>query len=142
VFVCGRGPAARIGLALEGARVCIQGFGNVAMPRRLFSRGGAKVIALQTVEGRCTVRSGIDVLELTAHQQAGRPLAEFSGASGDSTRRSGKSVGVLIPAALEQQISAANAARSARACCSRRQRPATPEADDILAAKASWWCPT
>ena len=137
VFVCGRAAAGKIGLALEGARVCIQGFGNVGnAAARCFVQAGAKVIAVQTVEGTVHHPAGIDVIKLGAHQQAGRPLAEFAGAAPipDAAFWELESE-FLIPAALEQQITAANAGRiRTRLMLEGANGPTTPEADDILAA--------
>ena len=136
VFVCGRAAAGRIGLPIEGARVCIQGFGNVGnAAARCFHAAGAKVIALQTVEGTVHHPAGIDVVKLAAHQQAGRPLVEFTGAAmiPDASLWELESE-FLIPAALEQQITAANAGRiRTRVLLEGANGPTTPEADDILA---------
>ena len=137
VFVCGRAAAAKLGLAVEGARVCIQGFGNVGnAAARCFREAGAKVIALQTVEGTVHNPAGIEVLKIAAHQEAGRPLAEFAGASviPDEAFWELESE-FLIPAALEQQITAANAGKiRTRVLLEGANGPTTPEADDILAA--------
>ena len=137
VFVCGRAAAAKIGLPLEGARVCIQGFGNVGdAAARCFAQAGAKVIAVQTVEGTIHNPAGIDVIRLGAHQQARRPLAEFAGAAmiADASFWEVESE-FLIPAALENQITAANAGRiRTRLVLEGANGPTTPEADDILAA--------
>jgi glutamate dehydrogenase (NAD(P)+) len=138
VFVCGRAAAAKIGLALAGARVCIQGFGNVgSAAARCFQQAGAKIIALQTVEGTIHHPAGLDVTGLVAHQAAGRPLADFPGASviADAAFWELESE-FLIPAALEQQITAANAGRiRTRVLLEGANGPTTPEADDILTGK-------
>lgn len=137
VFVCGRAAAAKIGLPLAGARVCVQGFGNVGdAAARCFHTAGAKVIAVQTVEGTVHNPAGLDVVKLGAHQQAGRPLAEFAGSVmiPDAAFWELESE-FLIPAALEQQVTAANAGRiRTRLLLEGANGPTTPEADDILAA--------
>ena len=137
VFVCGRAAAGKIGLAVEGARVCIQGFGNVGnAAARCFAQAGAKVIAVQTVEGTVHNPAGLDIARLSAHQDAGRPLAEFAGATmiPDAAFWELESE-FLIPAALEQQITAANAGKiRTRLLIEGANGPTTPEADDILAA--------
>jgi glutamate dehydrogenase (NAD(P)+) len=137
VFVCGRAAAKRIGIPIEGARVCIQGFGNVGdAAARCFVQAGAKVIAVQTVEGTIHNPAGIDVIKLSAHQQAGRPLAEFPGAATIPNAAFWEVESeILIPAALENQITAANAGRiRTRLMLEGANGPTTPEADDILAA--------
>ena len=137
VFVCGRAAAGKIGLAVEGARVCVQGFGNVGnAAARCFAQAGAKVIAVQTVEGTVHHPAGLDIAKLSAHQDAGRPLAEFAGATmiPDAAFWELESE-FLIPAALEQQITAANAGNiRTRLLLEGANGPTTPEADDILAA--------
>jgi len=137
VFVCGRAAAAKIGLPIDGARVCIQGFGNVGnAAARCFRAAGAKVIALQTIEGSVHNPGGIDVIKLAAHQDARRPLAEFAGASMIPNEAFWEIESeFLIPAALEQQITAANAGRiRTRVLIEGANGPTTPEADDILSA--------
>jgi len=137
VFVCGRAAAARIGLPIEGARVCIQGFGNVGnAAARCFRAAGAKVIALQTVEGTVHRPAGIDVNKLIAHQEAGGPLCEFPGAETipDASFWELESE-FLIPAALEHQITRSNAGKiRTRVLLEGANGPTTPEADDILSA--------
>jgi glutamate dehydrogenase (NAD(P)+) len=135
VFVCGRAAAARIGLPLEGARVCIQGFGNVGnAAARCFNEVKSKIIAIQTVEGTLHNPAGIDVIKLTAHQDARRPLAEFAGASVIPNEALWEiESDFLIPAALEQQITEANAGKiRTRVLLEGANGPTTPEADDIL----------
>ncbi len=136
VFVCGRAAAAKIGLAIAGARVCVQGFGNVGnAAARCFAEAGAKVIAVQTVDATVHNPEGLDVVKLTAHQEAGRPLAEFAGGRmiPDASFWELESE-FLIPAALEQQITAFNAGRiRTRVLLEGANGPTTPEADDILA---------
>jgi glutamate dehydrogenase (NAD(P)+) len=135
VFVCGRAAAAKIGLPIEGARVCIQGFGNVGnAAARCFHEAGAKVIALQTVEGTVHNAAGIDVIKLAAHQEVGRPLGEFAGVAmlPDASFWELESE-FLIPAALENQITASNAGSiRTRVLLEGANGPTTPEADDIL----------
>jgi len=136
VFVCGRAAAAKIGLPLAGARVCVQGFGNVgSVAARCFAQAGAKVIAVQTVDATVHNPAGLDVAKLTAHQEAGEPLAEFAGAKPIPKAAFWELESeFLIPAALEQQITAANAGRiRTRVVLEGANGPTTPEADDILA---------
>ncbi len=137
VFVCGRAAAGKIGLSIEGARVCVQGFGNVGdAAARCFAEAGAKVIAVQTVEGTLHNSTGLDVVKLAAHQQAGRPLGEFAAAEIIPNASFWEMESeFLIPAALEQQITAANAGKiRTRVLLEGANGPTTPEADNILAA--------
>jgi glutamate dehydrogenase (NAD(P)+) len=73
VFVCGRAAAAKIGLAIAGSRVCIQGFGNVGnAAARCFHADGAKVVALHLVGG------GAASARLTAHRGIHRGMQAHS----------------------------------------------------------------
>jgi glutamate dehydrogenase (NAD(P)+) len=123
---------------LDGARVCLQGFGNVGnAAARCFVQAGAKVIAVQTVEGTLHHPAGIDVIKFAAHQEARRPMGEFAGAAmiPDAAFWELES-DILIPAALEQQITTANAGKiRTRLLLEGANGPTTPEADDILNAK-------
>ena len=115
--------------------MCIQGFGNVGnAAARCFHAAGVKVIALQTVEGTLHNPAGFDIAKLNAHQQAGRPLADFAGAAAipDESFWELESE-FLIPAAIENQITASNAGKiRTRVLREGANGPTTLEADDIL----------
>ena len=144
VFVVGSAAAAQQGISLEGARVCVQGFGNVGgTAARLFYEAGAKVIAVQDHTGSIHNSNGLDVLRLLKHVEetggvAGAPEAEpiapdaFWELDTD----------ILIPAALEGQIHQGNAERiRARIIIEGANGPTTPEADDILNDKGVYVVP-
>ena len=60
VFVTGREAARRIGLDLDGARVAVQGFGNVgSAAAELFVQAGAKIVAVQDHTGTLVQPSGL-----------------------------------------------------------------------------------
>jgi len=136
VFVTGREAMRRLKIPLEGARVSIQGFGNVGAPAaELFARSGAKVVAVQDHGGTLYNPGGFDVNALTAHVEQFGTVAGFTG---------GEAIGsedfwsvqtdVLIPAALEGQITEARAARlTAKLVLEAANGPTVPVADDILA---------
>ena len=138
VFVCGQVAAQKLGMKIEGARVCVQGFGNVGnAAARCFAQAGAKVIAVQTVEGTAYNPAGLDVAKLVAHQEAGQRLADFAGADivPDASFWEIESE-FLVPAALENQITEANAGRiRTRLLLEGANGPTTPQADDILTDK-------
>src|SRR5690606_36512506 len=68
VFVVGCEAAARIGLDVRGARVAVQGFGNVGgVAARLFAEAGAKIVAVQDHQGTIVHDGGLDVAALQAH---------------------------------------------------------------------------
>ena len=137
VFVAGTAAAAKIGCAVDGARVCVQGFGNVGnAAARCFHGAGAKVIAIQDVSGAIHNAAGIDVPALCAWLKRGEALVDFGAAEVVAAEAFWDiESDFLVPAALEGQITAANAGRiRTRVLVEGANGPTLPEADDILAA--------
>ncbi len=136
VFVVAAAAAARIGIALPGAAIAIQGFGNVGGgAARLFAAAGCRVVAVQDHGGTIHREAGIDVAALAAHVAAAGSVRGFPGATAidDAARFWSVPCDILVPAALERQIGAANAgAIRARMIVEGANGPTTPEADDIL----------
>jgi glutamate dehydrogenase (NAD(P)+) len=136
VFVTGREAAQRIGLPLQGARVAVQGFGNVgSSAAELMSGAGARLVAVQDHGGTLYREAGIDVALLTAHVQAHGSVAGFPGAEPLGTEAFWDvPCDILVPAALEGQVTPDRARRlSARLVLEGANGPTLPEADDILA---------
>ena len=136
VFVTGREAMRRLKIPLEGAKIAIQGFGNVgANAAELFAMSGAKVIAVQDHGGGVYNRNGLDVPALTAHVATHGTVAGFSG--GDRLELEefwNVEADVMIPAALEGQLNEARAERlRAKLVLEAANGPTTPAADDILA---------
>ncbi|NYT63705.1 Glu/Leu/Phe/Val dehydrogenase [Alcaligenaceae bacterium] len=140
VFVVGCEAARDQGIAIEGARVIIQGFGNVGgTAARLFYEAGAKVIAVHDHTGCVHNANGLDVLALTKH------VEEHGGVAGCPNTESiapadfwALETELLIPAALESQINASNAnSIRAKIVIEGANGPTTPEADDILTANGT-----
>ncbi|MDD3352432.1 Glu/Leu/Phe/Val dehydrogenase [Zoogloea sp.] len=135
VFVSTAEAARRLGLDIAGARVAIQGFGNVGeAAARLFSDAGARIVAVQDSSGTIANPAGLDVRALktwsTAHQGvAGAPFGEqIDGDSFWSTDAE-----ILVAAAMENQIHPATARRiRARILTEGANGPTSPEADLIL----------
>jgi glutamate dehydrogenase (NAD(P)+) len=135
VFTVGVEAARHIGLDISTARVAVQGFGNVGgVAGRLFSQAGARVVAVQDHGGTIYRESGLDVPALLAHVAAVGTVAGFSYAEVlPNDQFWDVDCDILIPAALEQQITAANAGRiKARMVIEGANGPTTPAADDIL----------
>ena len=135
VFTVGAAAAERINLPLKGARIAVQGFGNVGgTAGRLFADVGARVVAVQDHTGTIYQEAGFDVPALQAHVQQTGGVAGFAGAQVmPNAAFWGVPCDILIPAALESQITAANAAQiQARLIIEGANGPTTPEADDIL----------
>ena len=136
VFVTGREAARRIGLELDGARVAVQGFGNVgSAAAELFAQAGAKIVAIQDHTGTIFNDRGIDMAELmpTLKQYGG--VGDFKGADKiDDESFWDVKCDILIPAALESQITPERAKRTtAKLVLEGANGPTLPSADDILA---------
>ncbi|HPG80941.1 Glu/Leu/Phe/Val dehydrogenase [Piscinibacter sp.] len=136
VFVTGREAARRINLELDGARVAVQGFGNVgSAAAELFAQAGAKIVAIQDHTGTIVNDKGIDMAELmpTLKQYGG--VAGFKGADkADDEAFWDVKCDILIPAALESQVTVERARRtSAKLVLEGANGPTLPAADDILA---------
>ena len=135
VFTVGMEAARHLEMDIAGARIAVQGFGNVGgIAAKLFAQAGARVVAVQDHGGSIYKASGLDVPLLLAHVAAHGSVAGFADAeviAADSFWD--VDCDVLIPAALEGQITAENAARiRARMVIEGANGPTTPEADDIL----------
>ncbi len=135
VFTVGVEAARHIGLNLGGARVAIQGFGNVGgIAGKLFAEIGALVVAVQDHGGSIYCESGFDVPALLAHVARAGSVAGFDGADVLQAEEFWTvDCDVLIPAALEGQIHADNAPHiKARLIIEGANGPTSTEADDIL----------
>ncbi len=81
VFTVGVEAARHIGLEIGGARVAVQGFGNVGgTAGRLFAEAGARVVAVQDHTGSVFNDGGLDVPALLAHVQETGGVGGFAGA--------------------------------------------------------------
>ena len=136
VFVTGREAARRIGMELQGARVAVQGFGNVgSSAAELFGQAGSKIVAAQDHTGTIFNDNGFDLSELIPHVRRTGGVAGFPGAEkmGDEEFWDVR-CDILIPAALEGQILPDRARRlKAKLVLEGANGPTTPGADDILA---------
>jgi glutamate dehydrogenase (NAD(P)+) len=136
VFTVGEQAAQRLGLSLAGSRVAVQGLGNVGgVAARLFADAGARVVTLQDHAGSVYRESGLDMPALLAHVAQHGSVQGFDGAEVIANETFWSvPCDILIPAALEQQITADNAHQiQAKLVIEGANGPTTPEADDILA---------
>jgi glutamate dehydrogenase (NAD(P)+) len=136
VFVTGREAARRLGLDLNGARVAVQGFGNVgSAAAELFAQAGARIVAAQDHTGTLVNSAGFDMAELIPHVKAHGGVGGFKGGEPASQEEFWDlPCDILVPAALEGQITAARARRiRARLVLEGANGPTLPSADDILA---------
>jgi glutamate dehydrogenase (NAD(P)+) len=135
VFTVGVEAAKRIGMDVGQARVAVQGFGNVGgIAGKLFAQAGARVVAVQDHGGGIYREAGLDVPALLAHVAQRGTVAGFAQAEVlDDDAFWSVPCDILIPAALEQQITEDNAHRiQARLVIEGANGPTTPQADDIL----------
>lgn len=135
VFTVGVEAAKLIGLPVQGARVAVQGFGNVGgTAGRLFVEAGAQLVAVQDHTGSIYNPLGMDAAALQEHVREHGGVKGFHGAEAiDTDAFWSVDCDILIPAALEGQINKDNAERiKARMVIEGANGPTTPEADDIL----------
>jgi len=135
VFTVGVEAAKHIGMDISRARVAVQGFGNVGgVAGKLFAEAGARVVAVQDHGGTIYREAGLDVPALLRHVAETGSVGGFAQAEViDNDAFWDIECDILIPAALEQQITAANAHRiKARMIIEGANGPTTPAADDIL----------
>lgn len=135
VFVTGMAAAKHINLDITGARIGVQGFGNVgSVAAQLFASEGAKVISVQDHSATLYDASGIDIDALIAWQTANGKIKGFPGAADVSPDAFWLyDYDIVIPAALEGQITAQRAeSLSCRLVLEGANGPTVPQADDIL----------
>lgn len=127
--------AARAGLNVPGAKIAIQGFGNVGSvaASELIQRG-ARVVAVSDVSGAVYRPEGLSVRELLNHTAARRPLSDYDDAEHISNEELlGLEVDILIPAALQHQITEGNVRNlKCRVLAEAANAPCTPAAMEIL----------
>ena len=135
VFVTGREAARRIGLDLNGAKVAVQGLGNVgSSAAELFGQAGAKIVAAQDHTGTIVNGKGFDLADLIPHVARTGGVAGFKGADRiDNENFWDVPCDILIPAALEGQIGADRARRiKAKLVLEGANGPTTQAGDDTL----------
>jgi glutamate dehydrogenase (NAD(P)+) len=138
--ICAEAMMDRLGRGMPATRVAIQGFGNVGsvIAKELYERG-ATVVALCDVTGGVVNEDGIDVAEALKWVEENRFLRGFPG--GRKATRTGMletPCDVLIPAALECQVTGENAPRlDCSLIVEAANGPTTPEADTILAERGT-----
>ena len=141
---CIREAAKKINLDLKGAKTVVQGYGNAgAIAARLISDLGAKVIAVSDSGGGIHNPAGLDLNAVDAHKKKTGSVVGFAGATAVSNQAILEiECDVLIPAALENQITAENADRiRTKIVAEAANGPTTPEADEILFKKGTMVIP-
>ena len=117
--------------SLKGATVAVQGFGNVgSVSAQLLAEQGAKIVAVTDWKGGVFNKNGLDITKLAAQVQQTKTVDGFPG--GESLAAAdlfSLDVDILIPAALENQITIENApAIKAKVVIEGANGPTTPDA--------------
>ena len=135
VMITAREAASRIGMTLEGARVVVQGYGNAGYTAaRLLSDLGCKLIAANDSTSSAYSEAGIDSIDLKKYKDTNGSFAGYPGVDTVTPEELLElPCDILIPAALEGQITGVNAPRiKTRILGEAANGPTTPEADAIL----------
>ena len=136
--------ARHIGLDIIGATIAVQGFGNAgSVAASLLDSMGARVVAVSDTQGGIHAAGGLDIRAVKAWKAEHDTVVGFPGAASISNAALLElDVDVLVPAALESQISADNAERvKARIVAEAANGPTTPDADEILWRKGVFMIP-
>jgi glutamate dehydrogenase (NAD(P)+) len=141
---CAQGEEMRaLGLApgVEGKRIVIQGLGNVGSHVAKFCReAGAIIIAIAMREGAILNPKGLDEEKVLQHRREHGSILDYPGATNIPQSRDALELecDVLIPAALENQLTKENAPRiKARIILEGANGPTTPEAEEIFQQKGA-----
>jgi glutamate dehydrogenase (NAD(P)+) len=126
------------GISLPGARVVIQGFGNVgSWTAKYLHDAGAKIIAIADVDGAVRNDKGLDIAALLAWAKEKKTVAGFAGADAWAKERIFEiPCDILIPAAMNGVLTDANVGSvDAKLVIEAANNPINPHADHILAEK-------
>ncbi len=125
---------------MQGKTMVIQGLGNVGSYTGIIStnEGGAKIIAIAEREGAIYKESGIDIEKLLKHRKSTGSIKGFEGSKTLESREAALELecDILVPAALENQITEENASRiKARIIAEAANGPITAAGERILLEK-------
>ncbi|MEW6603971.1 MAG: Glu/Leu/Phe/Val dehydrogenase [Thermoproteota archaeon] len=130
-----REAAKKLKIDMKSATVAVQGFGNAGQfASQLVEEQGATVIAASDSKGGVYDKAGIKIDALRKHKEKTGSVVGFPGAKSISNEELLETdCTILIPAALENQITGKNAGKvKAKVVAEAANGPTTPEADDIL----------
>ncbi|MBI1745100.1 MAG: Glu/Leu/Phe/Val dehydrogenase [Acidobacteria bacterium] len=122
-------------LAVKNCQVVVQGFGNAgSYAAEFLQKDGAKIIALSDSKGGIYSKRGIDTAAATEHKKKTGALMELKGTTVISNQELLElKCDILVPAALENQITTENVARiKAKIIAEAANGPTTPGADRLL----------
>ncbi len=126
-----------LGTGLKGKRVVVQGLGNVGYhAAKFFHEGGAVLVGLVEREGAIASEKGLDIEAVMTHRRETGSMMGFPGAKDLANGPAGLELDcdILVPAALERQLTGDNAPRiKAKIIAEGANGPTTPEADEVFA---------
>lgn len=135
VMFCVREAARKAGLDIKKSTLAVQGFGNVGgFAAKLIYDLGVKLVAVSDTNGGIYHPDGLNPYEVEIWKKKNGSVVSYPGVEKiDNHSLLELPVDILVPAALEGQITGENAARvKARIIAEGANGPTTPEADDIL----------
>ena len=135
VTIVAREAARHLGMPLHGARVAVTGFGNVgSVAATLLHEHGCRIVAVTDSRGGVFNEKGLDPADLVRHKEQTGTVTGYRGADAVTNEEAIElPCEILVPSALEGQITSQNAARvKARLIVEGANGPTTPEADEIL----------
>ena len=135
VMIIAREAAKHLGFDLNGSRIAVQGFGNVgSIAADLLCQMGAKIVGVTDWKGGVYNANGLNITKMIEHNRQHKTIAGFADGEGLSNEQLFKlDVDILIPAALENQITMANANDiRARVIVEGANGPTAPDADNAL----------
>ena len=130
-----REAAKKLKINMKNATVAVQGFGNAGQfASQLVEEQGATVIAASDSKGGVFNKTGMSIAALRKHKEKTGSVVGFSGAKSVSNEELLETdCTILIPAALENQITGKNASKvKAKIVAEADNGPTTPDADDVL----------
>jgi len=144
VVVCAREAAKHLGLKLKGATVAVQGYGNVGFnAAKIAYDMGCKIVAVSDSTGGIYCPKGLNPYEVSEHKSKTGSVVNYKGCENITNEELLETkCDILIPAALENQITKANAANiKAKIVAEGANGPTTPEADKVLHEKGTTLIP-
>jgi len=137
VFITAQEAARHLGLPIEGARVVVQGCGNVGgIAAQYFDRAGAKVIAISDSKSGVCNENGLNISQVLNCKQRYSCLITPEARGGEEITNEELlelDCDILVPSALENQITEKNVSKiKTKIIAEGANGPTTPEADKVL----------
>ena len=140
VVVCAREAAKHLGLNLKGATVAVQGYGSVGWnAAKIAYDMGCRIVAVSDSVGGIYCPEGLNPLYIYEHKTKTESVINYKGCKNITNEELLETkCDILIPAALENQITKANADKiKAKIVVEGANGPTTPEADKVLHEKGT-----